>query len=94
MTYVGAWFNLLTLAMIVWVMAFVVPKIYVLYRTQIDRAGLAVRERMAAMRRRLVGLLRRGQTKLQGGRVPPRSPVEGTVKVEKKVTVQKREKIQ
>lgn len=41
LTYVGRWFNLLTLVIILWVAAFVIPPIRWIFRTQID-AGTKV----------------------------------------------------
>lgn len=36
LTYIGAWFNLMTLVIMGWVGAFTIPKIYTMYRRQID----------------------------------------------------------
>ncbi|OQV26264.1 putative Reticulon-4 [Hypsibius exemplaris] len=91
MTYVGAWFNLLTLAMVVWALAFTVPKFYVTYRAQIDRMLRVMRDRMEDVKRRAAGMLHRAERKgkANGGRVPAAG-----VKVEKRTIVEKREKIQ
>ena len=40
-TYLGAWFNLLTLAMVMWVTIFTMPKLYTMNRPMIDR-GIAI----------------------------------------------------
>lgn len=48
LTYVGRWFNLLTLVSIGWVLAFVVPRVYTMYRPQID-GGLKKMEGQARM---------------------------------------------
>jgi len=103
MTYVGAWFNLLTLAMILWVSVFSIPPMYVMYKPQIQRFGRMIRDNARAARLRLRGMIRRGTDKLAAKmeRVPMPVVVEeppkgGSVKVQKvkKVTVEKREKIQ
>lgn len=91
MTYVGAWCNLLTLAMVVWVMAFSVPRLYVMYRSQIDGMLRMVRDRLVAAKQRLIGMIRREKRKAADA-VPASS--SGAVKVEKKVTIEKRRKVQ
>jgi len=92
LTYIGSWFNLMTLLMIGWVMAFSVPKLYLINRRQIDRL-------MDSARLRLRGIQSRIQSQFNAQRDRIRNRGSGknnveTSKTERTVTYKKTEKVQ
>lgn len=54
-TYIGAWFNGLTLVILLWIGAFSVPKIYIEYQTEIDEQLEKVSSLIGQVRSKIPG---------------------------------------
>ncbi|GAV04754.1 hypothetical protein RvY_14984 [Ramazzottius varieornatus] len=87
LTYVGRWFNLLTLVSIGWVLAFVVPRVYTMYRPQID-GGLKKMEGQARMASdKVMAVFNQQKDKMMHGKNAAAADTSASYKSEVKTTV-------
>ncbi|XP_023321294.1 reticulon-1-A [Eurytemora carolleeae] len=53
LTYIGSWFNALTLVLLAWVMAFLLPKLYLNHQTLIDELLGKVKEQIGNLKEKV-----------------------------------------
>ncbi|XP_055355252.1 LOW QUALITY PROTEIN: reticulon-3-A-like [Paramacrobiotus metropolitanus] len=87
LTYVGRYFNLMSLLMVGWVLAFSLPKLYMMFRPQLDRMWSSVRGNVRRLQMDIRDKFQQQKQRVQQRRDRRQS-------VEKKVTFEKTEKIQ
>ena len=64
MTYIGRWFNLLTLVSIGWVLAFIVPRVYTMYRPQIDCCMKTMETQVKTVMDKVMGMVNQQKNKV------------------------------
>lgn len=92
LTYIGHWFNLMTLVMMGWIMAFSTPKVYMMFRPQIDALWNKIAMTLRSVETRMTEMFNQQKEKIMNKRAA-RNDTTTQVRTEK-TTIKKVEKVQ